>query len=569
MKKYIFNTIVFGVFIVFFSCTDLDKLPLSQGSSEDWYSSKQEIEMALNEGYRMNSWKWAIDNPDADSKWDDDWVYRNSVSAIVGGTLNGQTGDVTTVWANRYQVIARVNLIFANMKKAEELGLSEADVRQFTAEASFIRACCYMTLVTHYGDVPYITTPININEAFQMGRTPLAEIKPQIYADFDVAINGLPVSYAASVQRRATKGAALAMKARFALYMGDYAIAAEAAKAVMDLGVYKLHADFGDLFLTKTKNAEESIFLIPRSMELGDAISGNTVRNFLTRNAGGTNARTPSWQLLAAFLCTDGLPIDESPLFDPHDPFKNRDPRCAMTIIPFGSKHLGFDYDPYPKSTMVMNYNTGMMVLNNDSRVNNQYASFNALGWKKGVDESYMENGYTIDPDLIIIRYADVLLIYAEAKIELNQIDQTVLDAINEVRARAYGVNKSATSQYPTVTSTAQKELRKTIRFERRMEFAYEGLRYMDLIRWKLATKALSDKNYAPLYPYPDSKLNNWFWNKAPEIDEDGLPDFSGMEKSGDIGILSVKGWNDRQYLWPIPSTEIKINPNMTQNPGY
>ena len=240
-----------------------------------------------------------------------------------------------------------------------------------------------------------------------------------------------------------------------------------------------------------------------------------------------------------------------------------------MTIIPFNSVHLGFDYDPHPKAKEVMSYNLGKMVLNNDSRVNNQYASFNALGWKKGVDESYMENGYTIDPDLIIIRYADVLLIYAEAKIELNQIDQTVLDAINEVRARAYGVNKSATTQYPAVTTSVQKELRKTIRFERRMEFAYEGLRYMDLIRWRLATKALSDKNYAPLYPYPDSKLDNWFWDKVPDIDEDGIADFSEMEKAENIGIISVKGWNDRQYLWPIPSSEIIINPNMKQNPGY
>lgn len=569
MKKIVFNTIIFGVFLGILSCTNLDMVPLAQGSSEDWYSSKQEIEMALNDGYRMDSWRWVIDNPDADNKWDDDWVYRNNVSAIVGGSLSGQTGEVNTMWSNQYKVIARANLILAKMNKAEELGLSEVDVRRYMAEASFIRACSYMTLVTHFGDVPYITTPINIDEAFKMGRTPLAEIKPQIYDDFDVAINGLPVTYAASAQQRATKGAALAMKARCALYLGDYAIAAEASKACIDLDVYKLHVGFDDLFLPKTKNSEESIFLIPRSMELGDAISGNTVRNFLTRNAGGTNARTPSWQLLAAFLCTDGLPIDESPLFDPHKPFENRDPRCAMTIIPFNSVHLGFDYDPHPKAKEVMSYNLGKMVLNNDSRVNNQYASFNALGWKKGVDESYMENGYTIDPDLIIIRYADVLLIYAEAKIELNQIDQTVLDAINEVRARAYGVNKSATTQYPAVTTSVQKELRKTIRFERRMEFAYEGLRYMDLIRWRLATKALSDKNYAPLYPYPDSKLDNWFWDKVPDIDEDGIADFSEMEKAENIGIISVKSWNDRQYLWPIPSSEIIINPNMKQNPGY
>ena len=80
------------------------------------------------------------------------------------------------------------------------------------------------------------------------------------------------------------------------------------------------------------------------------------------------------------------------------------------------------------------------MQKNNDARVNAQFASYNGLLWKKGIDETWLENGKDVDPDKIIIRYADVLLMYAEAKIELNQIDQSVLDAINRVRARAFGV---------------------------------------------------------------------------------------------------------------------------------
>ena len=159
---------------------------------------------------------------------------------------------------------------------------------------------------------------------------------------------------------------------------------------------------------------------------------------------------------------------------------------------------------------------------------------------------------------------------YAEAKIELNQIDQSVLDAINSVRARAYKVDKTAVDQYPAVTTTNQKELRKTIRFERRMEFAKEGLRYMDLIRWKLATKALSGKNnYGILYPYPEERLADWFWPITPEIDDDAIADFTELEKMGAATILSTRNWNDRQYLWPIPTKEILINENLKQNPGY
>ena len=108
------------------------------------------------------------------------------------------------------------------------------------------------------------------------------------------------------------------------------------------------------------------------------------------------------------------------------------------------------------------------MQKNNDARVNAQFASFNGLLWKKGIDETWLENGKDVDPDKIIIRYADVLLMYAEAKIELGQIDQSVLDAINQVRARAYGVDYTNTAAYPAVTTTDQQKLRTILRTERR-----------------------------------------------------------------------------------------------------
>ena len=221
-----------------------------------------------------------------------------------------------------------------------------------------------------------------------------------------------------------------------------------------------------------------------------------------------------------------------------------------------------------------MNYNTGQMITNNDTRAVAQYASYNGLVWKKGMDASCLENAFRIEPVKIIMRYADVLLMYAEAKIELNQIDQSVLDAINQVRARAYGVDYTNTSAYPAVTTTNQSELRTILRTERRMEFPREGLRYMDLMRWRLMDKVMTKKVYMMLYPSSlliERVVNqgNWFWPFAPEIDENGLADFTAMEAAGKIAVLATKNWDDRQYLWPIPTTEIQINPNMKQNPGY
>ena len=453
------------------------------------------------------------------------------------------------------------------------MGVEQTVVNGYKGQAYFARACKYATLISFFGDVVYLDKPVELEEALSMSRTSKDEVIPLVYEDFDKAIDLLPTSYGTGVHYF-TKGAALAMKARFALYNGDWDIAAKAAADCMDLEEYELYSDFSELFLASTKNANENIFAIPRSAENDVVLDQWIVNNQLSRNAGGYGAATPSWDLLAAFLCTDGLPIDESPLFDPQNPFENRDPRCTKTIVEFGTPHLGFDYNPHPEALTVMNYSTGEMQKNNDTRAVAQYASFNGLLWKKGVDETWLENSRKVDRDYVIIRYADVLLMYAEAKIELNEIDDTVLDAINQVRARGYGVGVSETSKYPAVTSYDQSVLRSTVRLERRIELANENLRYMDLIRWGLATKALNTKNYGILYPSSlliDEVTSKgfWFWPSTPQIDEDGIADFSQMENAGQISVLSQRVWAERQYLWPLPTTEIQVNKNLEQNPGY
>ncbi|MDR3140676.1 MAG: RagB/SusD family nutrient uptake outer membrane protein [Tannerellaceae bacterium] len=547
------------------SCTDLNINPLSEGSSESWYSSEAEIEMSVMELYRNVFW------PQDDDEWTDDYTNRDLSTPVTGATINGEWGTVTSLWTNSYKPIVRANTLLENMDKALNVGISQSAVDQYSAEAYFIRAAKYADLISHFGEVPYVSGTISMDEAFSIGRMGKSELIANVYQDFDAAIAKLPVSYAASAPKRVTKGAAMALKARFALYMGDWAVAAQMAKSCMDLGVYKLYPDFAEYFLPSVKNAEESVFLLPRSISLGVQ---REVRGFLPRNAGGWAQHDPSWDLLCAFLCTDGKPIDESPLFDPGEPFKNRDPRCTATITAFGSEHMGFIYDPSPYAENVLNTSTGNMQINNDSRVNAQYASFNGLVWKKGIDASWTDNGFNIDRDKIIIRFADVLLMYAEAKTELDQIDQSVLDAINQVRARAYGVSPEETDKYPAVTETGQSILRKIIRIERRMELAWEGLRYMDLIRWKIAEKALNRGSYGML-DVAELKTNVydkglWFFAETPQIDEDGLADFAPLYQAGYAKLLTNRLFDaSRQYLWPIPSKEIIINSNIQQNPGY
>src|SRR5690606_9977897 len=226
-----------------------------------------------------------------------------------------------------------------------------------------------------------------------------------------------------------------------------------------------------------------------------------------------------------------------------------------------------------PDSLTTLNLTTNTRVTNNDTRTNAQFASFNGLLWKKGVGLDWRQNNWQIEQEKIIIRYADVLLMYAEAAIELNRIDQTVLDAINHVRARAYGVTIDETSKYPSVTTTDVNSLRKTVRIERRMEFALEGIRYMDIVRWRLAEKVLNLPVYGMLDP---EELRQkvvgpglWFFPQIPEIDDDGIADFSKMYEAGLIKQSVVRKFDaTRQYLWPIPTPEV-LTSGLTQNPNY
>lgn len=567
--------ILAGLFVLS-ACTDLDLNPLSQGSTENWYSNETELKMCINDLYSIKFW-----DIDADF-WTDDFMSRTSTNEITGATINGEFGTGKTWWSNSYTSIARANTIIESLSKvADELPQSTIGI--FEGNARFVRATKYALLISHWGDVVFYTNSLGIEESFTLSRTNKNTILQTIYDDYDLAASSLPISYDSSENKWATKGAVLGMKARIALYMGDYEVARDAAKLCMEQGGYSLYNDFGKLFISSTKNSEEAIFALPRSVELGEYISGwgatttfasrPGTKFYITRNAGGATSRNPTWDLFCSFLCTDGLPIDESPLYNPRKPFENRDPRCTETIVEFQTNFLGFTFQPHPDSITCYSTKTGNYVKNNDTRSVAQYATYNGLVWKKGIDEDWSDD-YKTDPDMISLRYADVLLMYAEAKIELNEIDNSVLDAINKVRARAYGVDINDISMYPVVASTDQSTLRKILRIERRMEFAFEGLRYMDIIRWKLAEKVLNLPNYGMLdvaelkEKVVDQDL--WFFPGTPEIDDDGVADFAPMYNAGLIKLLNLKTFDaNRQYLWPIPSKEILINNNLTQNPNY
>ena len=324
-----------GMCLSLAACESMDLVPKSQGNTESWYTSETELRLASNDFYILGYWQEPLSSSE---QWSDNTTYRQtnrnpgSGGTVLDGTLNGQQYEVYALWQQSFKLIARTNTMLENIHKAKG-AVTEEVYNRYAGEAYFCRACKYAELIFFYGDVPYQEETITISEALQRGRRPKAEVIPLVYADFDKAIAGLPESYGKDENIHPTKGAALAMKARFALYMGDYEIAAQAAKACMDLKLYSLEPDYAKLFKQSTKLNDEKVFVIPRSIENEVMLDSWIVKNGLPRNAGGYGSYNPSWDLLASYLCTDGLPIDESPLFDPRKPFKNRDPRCTTPVL--------------------------------------------------------------------------------------------------------------------------------------------------------------------------------------------------------------------------------------------
>jgi hypothetical protein len=550
-----------------YSCKKLDLNPLSSPGSDSFYSNQNELELAVNDLYRLDFWTPVKESTGAwEEFFSDNCFYRGGSGGnpVIAGSLSSSDANVQTFYQNCYKAIARANTFLENKDKAAS-NTPLATITRLEAEMRLIRAFQYTKLITHFGDVPLILKTQTIEEASNVGKTTKSEIYNFLKTEYDFAAQNLPQSYGAAV-KRLTKGAALALKARTALYMSDWESARVASSAVIELtgaGAYALNNSYSTLFQRGGEQSAEIILSIPRDQT--QKVS-SVPDDILTRNAGGFAATMPTRELVDAYECTDGKPIDESPLYNPLKPFDNRDPRLAATVVPFNTYWLGYNFNPHPDSTQVWSNKLGRKVANNDTRAVAPFATFTGFVWRKGVEQTWSDT-HSEDNDAIIVRFAEMLITYAEAKVELGQADATVLNALNMVRARAYGVPASQVASYPAVTTLDLTELKKILRRERRIEFAFEGLRYMDLIRWKLAEKALTK----PVIGLPDPANQNrakWPFPGTTPIDDDGIADYSGF--GNDVKILFTRSFDkNKQYLWPLPAVEVRLNPKLTQNPNY
>ena len=293
-----------------------------------------------------------------------------------------------------------------------------------------------------------------------------------------------------------------------------------------------------------------------------------------SRNCGSYTTMAPTQSMIDSYEATDGLPIDESAVYIPSKPFDNRDPRLKASIITPQSAWAGFIFESHPDSLTFRMVNGTSGGSNKDCRKASWPAAFCGYAWKKYNDEVAQKDKILwAEIDFSLMRYAEILLTYAEAKIEAGSIDASVLTAINRVRARAYGVSVTDVDNYPEITTTNQAELRKVIRRERKVELANEGFRLFDIRRWNIAEKVMPVKIYGRI-------LNELTATLVPAIDDDGFVSYAGVESQYDLNAdgrfpnAQNRLFNkNRDYLCPIPQSEIDTYAGfgvvLVQNPNY
>lgn len=558
MKNKIITVLLTAILMGNFSCQDvLEKYPLDNPSDVTFLQTEQELITAINGVYR-SLWYKVNDGTYLNFTMDcltDIAFDRGNQLFISNDVVNSTWWLSSGMWKQYYAGIAKANYLLENMPKAKE-NATETVYNQVEGQALFLRAYWYHQLVALFGDVPLITKPQGINDS-NVARTPKNQIIDLILADLDNAAAKLPTSWSGANNGRVTKGAALALKARIALYNEKWDMAAQAAKQVMDLNQYSLYPNYLNMFLYAGENCPEVIFsIISAPGSVGSIETTYTAQNFYSRNASGASNKVPSQQLVDSYECTDGLIISESPLYNPAKPFENRDPRLRQTVVVPGDEWLGYQFETHKDSLLCWNYRVSPAVRINNQDATNAFATFTGYCWKKYADIKDANTRNNTSINAIVIRLAEVLLTYAEAKIELNQIDQSVYDAINSIRTRA-SVNMPVIQ-----TGKSQAEMRRIVRRERKVELALEGLRVFDIYRWKIADKCLSQ----PVIGRPN-KPYNYANQGIPVFDTDDIPNYSAYIDV--LRTVRTRTFGQHNYLWPIPQYEMDINRLLEQNPNY
>lgn len=489
--KRIFQILLAFAFLTIAGCKKyLDKVPLDSVNTSNFWKTPEDAISAINGAYQPLQWPKLYNL----RIWTTDIWAGNSVTGAGGGTDGIETQDIANfvtstdnaaaldIWRGPAPGILRCNLVLQNVPTMDiEPGLKN----RILGEAKFLRGLYYFILVRLFGDVPLITVPQTPQDDLRPARTPKDQVYEQIIKDFSEAIDLLPPksAYSGSDIGRASKGAAMGMLAKVYLTLGQYQKTADLCQSIAGMG-YALNEDYSDNFNPLTKNSKESLFEVQ--------YYGKTKASFWDNENQSSWVSTFTGPRNSNFV--GGGYGWNQPTQEFVDSYEPGDVRKDKTILYEGCPP--FDGQEYKSSYSYTGYNVRKFLV------------------PKSISPDYDTN----PANFPVLRYADVLLMWAEALNELGKTDQAE-GPLNEVRERA-GLDD--------LNGLTQEQCRTRIIHERRMELAFEGQRWFDLIR-------INNGQYALDFLHSIGKTNA----------------------------------SSKYLLLPIPQKERDANPNLTQNTGY
>lgn len=499
-----------------------------------------------------------------------DMAAATPLAAMENGTSTTRTGTYKNKWSNMYDGIAKVNHALQNFPRID---MSAEKLAAFQAEARFMRALFYFHLMDFYGGVPIYDESWILSETYDQMKEPRStaeQVAEFIRKDLDFAEQHLPYSWDKANYGRATKAAAVALRGKTFLYRKQYEAAKnDFQKLVTNKEEYgcDLNRDYAEMFKPDTDENKEMIFFISNSGGVGDANDGLSMAFYHgSRSTYGSGWSTSTLlpDFVDSYEMKDGQPFDWDryiPGYSEMTPVERRkamgceQKKGKVTAYPKLLKQIEAafeDRDPRLKQTIIAPYDSILgSISNKDSwmqhvifadgsgpTASNGYVQQGAARWyhlRKFVPEGdwggQITNRANTPVNLPLIRYADVLLMLAECYNELGNIDEAV-KFINEVRARPSTNMPGLNSGPAWLEARSKEEVFKRIIHERGVELAVEGHRYSDLRRWRLAER------YCTLVK----------------------TDMHGAKRH-------AAKFTERDYLWPIPATEIEMNDKLVQNP--
>lgn len=520
-------------------CKKLDLAPTDRFSELTFWTVDANVYNALNNNYSLmyNSSIFFYNEATSDNAYSSTGDY----ALIASGNANSSQGKFLNDWAYYYSTIKSCNIFLENIDQNKTL--SAEVITRLKAENRFIRAFAHFNLAKWYGDVPLINKDLSPDEAKVIERSPKATVIQFVIDEMEAIAAILPSKdeMPASENGRITKGAALALEARVLLYEGTrMAEAAAICERLMNNqstnGQYTLVSNYSDLFSNPTVNKNNNEVLL--SLQYVPNIrTWNEFFDFAPRSVGGrVSGMSPTQELVDDYVTLNGRSIGQAGSgYLETNPYVNRDPRLTATVV-----YDGYSWTNPNGSTKVIYIKPGSDP--DPSRLDeyspaSQASSPTGYYWRKYFDPIALTS-FTSGMNIHLFRYAEVLLTYAEAKQAMGQMDETVWNnTVRLLRERAGFTDAGA------LTFPAGADLTAIIRRERRAELAMEGLRTDDIRRWKIAETTMN--GFAHGARFGDAAVDNGYIR------------------------AQRRTFTAKDYLWPIPSSEIGLNGNLSQNPGY